>query len=236
MEVRMQIRLFLLEDDAALTDGLSYSLRRQGYLLETAGTISEAKEKLQNRQYDLLLLDVTLPDGTGFAVCDWLRARANHVPIIFLTALDDEVNMVRGLDMGADDYITKPFKLSVLIARIHAVLRRSSGDAEVQTELNSAGVKMSLLQGKVSLGERTVELTNAEYRLLRCFMEHPGQVLSADQLLERLWDCDGHFVDNNTLSVYISRLRTKIEEIPAKPRRIMTVRGMGYKWNAEADA
>ena len=231
----MQYRLFLLEDDAALTDGLSYSLRRQGYLLETAGTISEAKEKLLNLQYDLLLLDVTLPDGTGFEVCDWLRARANRVPIIFLTALDDEVNMVRGLDMGADDYITKPFKLSVLYARINAVLRRSSGDAEERTELNSAGVKMNLLQRKVYLRERTVELTNAEYRLLRCFMEHPDQVLSADQLLERLWDCDGHFVDNNTLSVYISRLRMKIEDIPAKPRRIMTVRGMGYKWNAEVD-
>lgn len=123
----MQYRLFLLEDDSALTDGLSYSLLRQGYLLETAGTISEAKEMLLNQQYDLLLLDVTLPDGTGFEVCDWLRARANRVPIIFLTALDDEVNMVRGLDMGADDYITKPFKLSVLYARINAVLRRSNG-------------------------------------------------------------------------------------------------------------
>ena len=208
----MQYRLFLLEDDSALTDGLSYSLLRQGYLLETAGTISEAKEMLLNQQYDLLLLDVTLPDGTGFEVCDWLRARANRVPIIFLTALDDEVNMVRGLDMGADDYITKPFKLSVLYARINAVLRR------------------------VYLGERAVELTNAEYRLLRCFMEHPGQVLSADQLLERLWDCDGHFVDNNTLSVYIRRLRTKIEDTPSNPCRIMTVRGMGYKWNAEVDA
>ena len=110
----------MLEDDSALTDGLSYSLLRQGYLLETAGTISEAKEMLLNQQYDLLLLDVTLPDGTGFEVCDWLRARANRVPIIFLTALDDEVNMVRVLDMGADDYITKPFKLSVLYARINA--------------------------------------------------------------------------------------------------------------------
>ena len=142
----MQYRLFLLEDDLALTDGLSYSLRRQGYLLETAGTVSEAKEKLLNQQYDLLLLDVTLPDGTGFEVCDWLRARANHVPIIFLTALDDEVNMVRGLDMGADDYITKPFKLSVLYARINAVLRRSNGVAEERTGLNSAGVKMDLLK------------------------------------------------------------------------------------------
>ena len=208
----MQYRLFLLEDDSALTDGLSYSLLRQGYLLETAGTISEAKEMLLNQQYDLLLLDVTLPDGTGFEVCDWLRARANRVPIIFLTALDDEVNMVRGL------------------------LRRSNGATEERAELNSAGVKMNLLQGKVYLGERAVELTNAEYRLLRCFMEHPGQVLSADQLLERLWDCDGHFVDNNTLSVYIRRLRTKIEDTPSNPCRIMTVRGMGYKWNAEVDA
>ena len=137
--------------------------------------------------------------------------------------------------MGADDYITKPFKLSVLYARINAVLRRSNGVTEKHMELNSAGVKMNLLQGKVYLGGRIVELTNAEYRLLRCFMEHPGQVLSADQLLERLWDCNGHFVDSNTLSVYISRLRTKIEDIPAKPCRIMTVRGMGYKWNAEAD-
>lgn len=232
----MQYRLFLLEDDAALTEGLSYSLRRQGCLLETARTVSEAKEKLLSRRYDLLLLDVTLPDGTGFEACDWLRARASRVPIIFLTALDDEVNMVRGLDMGADDYITKPFKLSVLHARIRAVLRRSGGAAEERTELNSAGVKMNLLQGKVSLGERAVELTNSEYRLLRCFMEHPGQVLSAEQLLERLWDCDGHFVDTNTLSVYIRRLRTKIEDAPANPRRILTVRGMGYKWNAEADA
>lgn len=232
----MQYRLFLLEDDYALTDGLSYSLRRQGYLLETAGTIREAKEKLLNRQYDLLLLDVTIPDGSGFELCDWLRARANPVPIIFLTALDDEVNMVRGLDTGGDDYITKPFKLSVLYARIHAVLRRRGGLAEERTELNSAGVHMNLLQGKVYLGECAVELTKAEFRLLRCLMEHPGQVLSADQLLERLWDCDGHFVDKNTLSVYISRLRTKIEDSPARPCRILTVRGMGYKWNAGGDA
>jgi len=231
----MERRLFLLEDDPGLIDGLSYSLLRSGYALETAATVSEAKEKLLTRRFDLLLLDVTLPDGTGFALCDWLRARGNRVPIIFLTALDDEVNMVRGLDMGGDDYITKPFKLSVLFSRISAVLRRSGDRAEGRTELCSAGVRMDLLQGKAYLGDRPVELTGGEYRLLRCLMEHPDQILSAEQLLAHLWDCDGHFVDNNTLSVYIRRLRMKIETDPAHPLRIVTVRGMGYQWNTEAE-
>ena len=231
----MDYKLFLLEDDRGLIDGLSYSLQKNGYLLETAMTVGEAKDKLCSGQHDLLLLDVTLPDGTGFEVCDWVRTRGSRVPIIFLTALDDEVNMVRGLDMGGDDYITKPFKLSVLFSRINAVLRRSGERAESPTELHSAGVRMDILQGKVFVDDQPVELTGGEYRLLRCLMEHPNQILSADQLLARLWDCDGHFVDSNTLSVYIRRLRMKIEEDPAHPCRIVTMRGMGYQWKTEAE-
>lgn len=223
-------KLLLLEDDAALITGLSFAFEKQGYGIEIARTIREAKALWQEGRYDLLVLDVSLPDGSGFEFCKYVRG-ISRVPIIFLTASDEETNMIMGLDIGADDYITKPFKLGVLLSRIHALLRRAKAFEPQGTTLSSHGIQVNLLEGKVLKNGVPVELTAAEYKLLCFFLRHPNQVLTKDQILERLWDCDGAFIDNNTLTVYVRRLRMKIEEDPSDPKRIRTVRGVGYQWN-----
>lgn len=176
-------------------------------------------------------MDVSLPDGSGFEFCKQVR-QVSQVPIIFLTASDTETSIIMGLDIGGDDYITKPFKLAVLLSRINAILRRSRQLQQAPGELCLGGITLQLLEGRACKNGVPVELTAAEYKLLRLFMEHPGAILSAEQIMGRLWDCDGNFVDGNTLAVYIRRLRAKIEDDPAKPARIVTVRRMGYKWNA----
>ena len=178
----------------------------------------------------MIILDVSLPDGSGFDICNKIR-QTSKVPILFLTAADEETDIIMGLDIGGDDYITKPFKLAVLMSRINALLRRSSNFNETDTELSSNGITVQLLKGKVYKGDVELELTESEYKLLCFFMENPNIVLSPEQILSRLWDCSENFVDNNTLTVYIRRLRTKIEENPSNPQRIVTVRRMGYKWN-----
>lgn len=229
----MDAKLFLLEDDISLADGLCYSLRRSGFEVTLARTVSETMERLgQPEEFDLLLLDVTLPDGTGFDVCKAVRRRS-RTPIIFLTASDEELSVIMGLDMGADDYITKPFKLGVLLSRINALLRRSRDYAAPETELRSNGVSLSLTRGRASLGETPLELTAAELKLLALFMQNPGVVLSKETVLDKLWDSGGRYVDDNTLAVYIRRLRTKIEDDPGAPRRLVTVRGLGYKWQPD---
>lgn len=226
-------RILLVEDDISLVNGLSFAIEKQGFSIDIARSAADADRLWEDEKYALVILDVELPDGTGFAVCKKIR-QTSRVPIIFLTAADEETDVIMGLDIGGDDYITKPFKLAVLFSRINALLRRSSDFSQAQTELASGGVRMQLLQGKVYRGETPVELTSGEYRLLRCLMEHPNIILSAEQILAALWDCRENFVDNNTLTVYIRRLRLKIEDDPGKPRRIITVRGMGYKWNTDA--
>jgi len=224
-------RLLLLEDDESLIDGLVYSLERNGFDVEVARTVQEAYGCLDLKEYDLLLLDVTLPDGTGFAVCERVRGRKSAVPIIFLTALDEEVNIVRGLDGGGDDYITKPFKLGELCSRIRALLRRSASAVVPDAErLCSGSVRVELAEGRAYREGRVLELTAAEYRLLCLLMKHTGQVLPRNVILNALWDGNGNFVDDNTLSVYIRRLREKIEADPSKPKHLLTVRGFGYQW------
>lgn len=196
------------------------------------------KEKVELRQellweagrYDLVILDVTLPDGSGFDICRNIR-KTSKVPIMFLTAMDEETDIIMGLDIGGDDYITKPFKLAIFMSRINALLRRSDNFNQADTELNSNGIRVELLKGEVYKNNEQVELTANEYKLLRLFMENPNTVLSPEQILSHLWDCDENYIDNNSLTVYIRRLRTKIEDDPAKPQRIITVRRMGYKWN-----
>lgn len=223
-------RLLLLEDDLSLIDGLSCLLERQGFALDVARTVKEAGAIWQEGKYDLLILDVSLPDGSGFDVCRNVR-RSSKVPILFLTASDDEINIVTGLDIGGDDYITKPFKLGVLISRINALLRRAKNfDGEV-TELASNGIKLLLLQGQVYKQGILLDLTTAEYRLLCLLMQHPNRILSKQKILDHLWDGEGNYVDDNTLAVYIRRLRMKIETDPGSPQLLLTVRGMGYKWN-----
>jgi len=230
------MKLLLIEDDLSLIGGLSFALKKQGYELELARTKAEADAIWEDGKYGLVILDVSLPDGTGFDICRKIR-RTSRVPVLFLTAADEETDIIMGLDIGGDDYITKPFKLAVLMSRINALLRRSNDFAtgqggQVETEINSGGIRLELLNGTVYKNGELVELTASEYKLLRFFMENPDRVLSQEQILGKLWDCNENFVDNNTLTVYIRRLRTKIEDTPGKPERILTVRGMGYKWKA----
>lgn len=224
--------LLLVEDDLSLIHGLSFAIQKQGYALETARTVREARVKWAQKAYDLVILDVALPDGTGFELCQSLREHS-QVPIMFLTAADEESDIVMGLDIGADDYITKPFKLSVFLSKINAMLRRSTSFQQPETNIASGGIRMDLLKNEVTRDGRPVMLTAGETRLLRLFMQNPNIVLSSDQILSRLWDCHEKYVDQNTLSVYIRRLRLKIEEDPADPKRIVTMRGLGYKWHAD---
>ncbi|BDF05070.1 response regulator transcription factor [[Clostridium] hylemonae] len=224
-------RIFLVEDDLSLINGLSFALKKQGYETDIARTSVEAQNLWGNEDYDLVILDVSLPDGSGYELCKIIR-RTSKVPIIFLTAADEETDIIMGLDIGGDDYITKPFKLAILLSRINALLRRSDNFNETTTELNSNGIKVKLLKGEVYKNESQLDLTASEYKLLCLFMENPDIVLSPEQILSKLWDCDEKYIDSSTLTVYIRRLRTKIEDTPGQPQKILTVRGMGYKWNA----
>ena len=224
-------RLFLLEDDLSLINGLSFALKKQGYEITVARTTLEADALWEKEEYDLAVLDVSLPDGSGFDFCKKIR-QTSKMPIMFLTAADEETDIIMGLDIGGDDYITKPFKLAVFLSRINALLRRSENFNTAVTELSSGGISVQLLKGEVYKKGEPVELTASEYKLLCLFMENPDQILSSEQILSRLWDYNESYIDNNSLTVYIRRLRTKIEDNPGEPKRIVTVRGMGYKWNA----
>lgn len=226
-------KILLLEDDASLIDGLKYSLSKNGFSADFAGTVNEAKLFINTGEYDLLLLDVTLPDGTGFEICDYVRSTGNTVPIIFLTASDEEVNIIRGLDSGADDYITKPFKLAELFSRINALMRRAGITSKKynETAIKCGDVTVDLLKHNIIIEGRTLELTGAEYKLLLILIRNANIVVTRNMILNELWDCDEKYVDDNTLSVYIHRLREKVENDPSKPQHLITVRGFGYKWN-----
>ena len=223
-------KILLLEDDLSLVNGLTFAFQKERYDLDIARTISEADSLLSERKYDLLILDVSLPDGSGFEICKKVR-QTSKVPIIFLTASDEEINIIMGLDMGGDDYITKPFKFGVLMSRINALLRRVKNFGGEETELSSNAIKVLLLKGQVFQNGNLLDLTAGEYKLLCLFMQNPGVVLPKEKILEKLWDSDNNYVDDNTLTVYIRRLRMKIEENPSEPQMILTVRRMGYKWN-----
>ena len=223
-------RIFFVEDDLSLMGGLTFALKKQGYDVEAARTFAQAKQIWQEGRYDLVILDVTLPDGSGFDLCREIRQHS-RVPILFLTAADEETDVTLGLDIGGDDYVTKPFKLAIFLSRVNALLRRSGQFEMKNEELSSHGVRVDRLKGEVYKGQEKIDLTASEYKLLCFLMEHPDQVLSPEQILGRLWDWEEHYIENKTLSVYIRRLRAKIEENPGSPQRILTVRGMGYKWN-----
>ena len=223
-------KILLLEDDLSLIYGLEYSIQKNGFSVDVARTVEEALQIYKEKNYDLLLLDVSLPDGDGFDICKRVR-EASNVPIIFLTASDEEVNVVMGLDMGGDDYITKPFKLNELISRIKALLRRYNFTSENVTELKSNNITVKLLENRVFKNEIELELTTAEYKLLCLLMKNKNIVLTRKNILDKLWDGNGSFVDDNTLSVYVRRLRNKIEDNPENPKILLTVRRMGYKWN-----
>lgn len=224
-------RIFFVEDDLSLIHGLSFALRQQGYEVIVARTCLEAETLWQAGGFDLIILDVTLPDGSGYDLCRLIR-QTSKVPILFLTAADEETDIIMGLDIGGDDYITKPFKLAIFLSRVNALLRRSGDFRQPDNTLQSGGITVHQLTREVTKNGTPVELTASEYKLLCLFLEHPNLVLSPEQILGRLWDCEQNYIDSSTLTVYIRRLRAKIEDDPSSPKRIITVRRMGYKWNA----
>lgn len=225
--------ILLVEDDVTLTVGIEYTLKSEGFNVLVANSLAKAQELLHQTNIHLIILDVMLPDGNGYDFCREIRSKSD-VPIIFLTACDEEVNIVIGLDMGGDDYITKPFRIKELISRIKAVLRRKGKSLDGSGRvLTSGNLEIYTLEGKVKKDNEDVALTSLEYRLLLTLIKHPKQIMSRNIILEALWDMAGEFVDDNTLSVNIKRLREKIEGDSAKPEYIITVRGLGYKWDRE---
>lgn len=220
------MRIFVLEDDEAIGIGLSYTLESEKYEVTLVKTVAEAKKTVENEEFDLYILDLTLPDGNGYEVCSLIKSKGD-LPVIFLTAYDDEINVVTGFELGADDYILKPFRVRELLARVKSVLRRYSKDnADGIVKIGELSVNTA--EARVLLRGEEVILTAMEYRLLLSFVNNRGTVLTRRKLLEEIWDVDGDFVNDNTLTVYIKRLRDKIENDPNDPQYIKTVRGMGY--------
>ena len=222
------MKILLLEDDDAIGSALRYSLEREGYEVTLVRTVREAREAVGGdpAAYSLSILDLSLPDGSGHEICREVKSRAD-VPVIFLTAYDDEANVVMGFDLGADDYIAKPFRLKELFARIRSVTRRygrETGDSVIGID----GLTVSVNEARVFRDGEEVFLTAMEYRLLLIMLQNRGVVLTRSRLLEYIWDVEGDFVNDNTLTVYIKRLRDKIERDPAEPAIIKTKRGMGY--------
>ncbi|AEV68650.1 response regulator transcription factor [Acetivibrio clariflavus] len=228
------MKILLVEDDKVIAAGLEYSLEQENFTTVLCYDAESARKVISENlsQFDLCLFDLALPDGSGYDLCRLVK-KMQDIPVIFLTAVDDEGNIVMGLDMGADDYITKPFRIRELISRIKSVLRRYNKQQEKQKEnkaiINLDNIQINTLEGKVYKRGDEVALTALEYRLLLVFANHVGQVLSRNQLLEQIWDVAGDFVNDNTLTVYIKRLREKLEDDPQNPSLIKTVRGLGYK-------
>lgn len=220
------MRILVAEDDKAISMGLEYSLKSEGYETYVASTMAEALDAIKTQEFHLALLDITLPDGNGYEICRKIKA-SMEIPIIFLTALDDEVNVVLGLDMGADDYIVKPFRVRELISRIKTVLRRYG--TSNQAFIRIGDININTARASVYKNGQEVILTALEYKLLLTLVHSDGAVLSRGQLLEGIWDIAGDFVNDNTLTVYIKRLRDKLEDDPANPKIIKTVRGLGYR-------
>lgn len=219
--------ILIVEDDETIALGLEYALGQEGMHARVCGTIAATQEALLTQAFDLVILDINLPDGTGYTLCRHIKEHGGP-PVIFLTVHEEEVSAVMGLEMGADDYITKPFRLRELLARVRAVLRRNAA-VQHPREMRIGPLRILLAQGRVYKCGTEVNLSATEFRLLLALARHCGQVLSRDQLLAAIWDVDGQFIEDNTLSVSIKRLREKIEDDPQSPRLITTVRGLGYR-------
>ena len=219
------MNVFLLEDDEAIGIGLKYSLENEGYTVTSATSVKSAFEIINKEKFALYILDLTLPDGSGYDVCKKIKSIGDF-PVIFLTAYDDEVNVVMGLELGADDYISKPFRVKELIARIKSVLRRYN--RESKGIINIGNVLINTNKATVFKNGQEVILTAMEYKLFLILLNNRGNILSRNKLLEYIWDVEGDFVNDNTLTVYIKRLRDKIEDDPSAPMIIKTIRGLGY--------
>lgn len=218
-------KILLVEDDGQIASYLGELLRAEGFDTQIAGSKKEASECLLIQAFDLVLLDVSLPDGNGFSICAEIK-KEYEIPVIFLTASGDEYSVVAGLDMGADDYIAKPFRPRELISRIRSVLRRCKKEQRI---LSCGDLKVNVSSATVTKGEKELFLSALEYRLLLILLQNKGQILTRNHLLEEIWDASGEYVNDNTLSVYMKRLREKIEENPQSPRLLHTIRGIGYR-------
>lgn len=221
-------KVLLIEDDIDIVENLTAYLKEEGFQVKASDGQAKALQMLEENRFDLILLDVTLAEGNGYSACTAIKAKY-EIPVIFLTALGDEFSVVTGLDMGADDYISKPFRPRELVSRMRSVLRRA-GRSSQTTVIGNLTIDME--KGVVKKQGEEVFLSALEYRLLLVFLNNRGQILTRNQLLEDIWDIAGEYVNDNTLTVYIKRLRDKIEENPQKPEIIKTVRGMGYKMEA----
>ncbi|MDF2941482.1 MAG: two component transcriptional regulator, winged helix family [Herbinix sp.] len=222
------MKILIVEDDKTIALGLEYSLQQEGYTVILRHDVTAGKKALTENKFDLCLFDLTLPDGSGYDLCKMARERWD-IPVIILTACDEEVNVVMGLELGADDYITKPFRVRELIARIKSVLRRYQKESNLKNIIELEDIKINTMDAKVTKKGQEINLTALEYRLLLTFVNHEGHILTRNQLLEGIWDVAGDFVNDNTLTVYIKRLRDKLEADPQNPTFIKTVRGLGYK-------
>lgn len=224
-------RILVIEDDQAVADSLLEGIGRQGYEVHWEATGAGGVAFARDHAPHLIVLDIRLPDGSGFDVCRQLRQLGLRQPILILTVQDEEVDKVLGLEMGADDYMTKPYRLRELIARIRSLLRRAYGElASAESDvLYVADLVIDRTRGSVQRGDRQISLTPIEFRLFVFFAQHPGQVLSRGQLIEQVWGYDAEFYDEKSVNVYIRRLREKIEREPSDPRILLTVTGMGYR-------
>lgn len=227
-------KILVVEDDLALSTGLCFELDTEGYLSMAAFNCQKTRQLLKNSELDLVLLDVNLPDGNGFDLCREIKTMYPKLPVIFLTANDLEQNVLDGFDLGAEDYVTKPFNMKILLRRVEVALRRAQGQKAAKNHVQWSDGFLTLDFGSLTAqrnGE-TLSITPNEYKLLRILTENSGQILTRQILLERLWDNDGNFIDDHTLTVTMNRLRTKIEDF--SHTYIQTVRGMGYIWKGKA--
>lgn len=220
-----ETNILLVEDDRMIIENLTEFLKTEGFQVWSADGQEKAMKILRNQHFDLILLDITLAQGNGYSTCTQIKSHY-EIPIIFLTALDDEFSVVTGLDMGADDYISKPFRPRELVSRMRTVLRRNS---KTPNFLSCREIRIDPVKGIVTKRGEEIFLAALEYRLLLVFFQHRGMVMSRSMLLEEIWDIAGEYVNDNTLTVYIKRLRDKIEDNPQEPKIIKTVRGLGYK-------
>ncbi|WP_206424243.1 response regulator transcription factor [Cohnella candidum] len=228
----MGTKVLLVEDDESLHRGIQFTLEQEGFDTQGARTLSEARSLLAQSDFGLVLLDVQLPDGNGFDFCAEVRRRSS-VPIIFLTASDQEIDVVRGLDLGGDDYITKPFRLREFLSRVQAVMRRTAAASAERSErpASSGGLVLHAQEMRVEKDGLDIPLSLTEYRLLALFLANPRAVLSKDRIIRNVWPDGVDILDDNTVAVNVRRLREKIEDDPQNPQRILTVRGAGYRWN-----
>lgn len=228
----MPQEILLLEDDDSLNHAVSLKLKKEGYTVHNAFTIKEAAKLFQTFSVSLIICDITLPDGSGLEFCSRIREESG-VLFLFLTALDTEADIVAGYARGADDYITKPFSLVVLVSKVNAMLKRLP--AESPKSIVSGNIIFYPKENRVTKDGALLALTAREYSLLAFFMENPMRILSRNQLLESIWDINGNFVDENTLSVSIRRLREKIEDDPSSPAILKNIRGLGYIWERKCE-